>query len=110
MLTPAFSDVIDESVVRTGKHREGVYLGIRQFFNRFAIVLQALSFAIVQSLFGFQEGAEVQPASAITGIHISLGLIPAVFILIGILIWWKWYDITPETIEINKAKLKELAL
>ena len=34
MLTPTFSDVIDESVVRTGKHEEGVYLGIRQFFNR----------------------------------------------------------------------------
>lgn len=110
MITPNLSDVIDEAVVKTGKHDEGVYLGIRQFFSRFAIVLQTLNFVIIQSLFGFQEGTDVQSASAITGIHISLGLIPAMFMLVGILIWWKWYDLTPEKIEIHKAKLKEMKL
>ena len=110
MITPTFSDVIDESVLRTGKHQEGVYLGIRQFFNRFAIVLQAISFAIVQSLTGFQEGAETQSASAVMGIHINLGLIPAVFILIGTIIWWKYYELTPDNVEINRAKLKEFGL
>ena len=110
MTTPNLSDVIDEAVVKTGKHDEGVYLGIRQFFSRFAIVLQTLNFVIIQSLFGFQEGTDVQSASAITGIHISLGLIPAMFMLVGILIWWKWYDLTPEKIEIHKAKLKEMKL
>ena len=110
MLTPTMSDVIDEAVVKTGKHNEGVYYGIRQFFNRFAIVLQTLNFVIVHSLFGFQEGAETQSPSAITGIHISLGLVPAMFLLVAILIWWKMYDLTPEKIEINKAKLKELKL
>ncbi|MHA1509120.1 MAG: MFS transporter, partial [Promethearchaeota archaeon] len=110
MLTPNLSDVIDEAVVKTGKHDEGVYLGIRQFFNRFAIVLQTLNFVIVQSLFGFQEGAETQSASAVTGIHISLGLVPVLFIVIALLIWWRMYDLTPEKIEINKAKLKELNL
>jgi len=110
LLTPTFSDVIDESVVRTGKHQEGVYLGIRQFFNRFAIVLQALSFAVVQSLTGFQEGADTQSASAVMGIHINLGLIPAVFILIGTIIWWKWYELTPDNVEVFKAKLKDLGL
>jgi Na+/melibiose symporter-like transporter len=110
MLTPNLSDVIDEAVVKTGKHDEGVYLGIRQFFNRFAIVLQTLNFVIVQSLFGFQAGSETQSASAVTGIHISLGIVPVLFIVIALLIWWKMYDLTPEKIEINKAKLKELNL
>jgi Na+/melibiose symporter-like transporter len=110
MLTPNLSDVIDEAVVKTGKHDEGVYLGIRQFFNRFAIVLQTLNFVIIQSLFGFQAGSETQSASAVTGIHISLGIVPVLFIVIALLIWWKMYDLTPEKIEINKAKLKELNL
>jgi Na+/melibiose symporter-like transporter len=110
MLTPTLSDVIDEAVVKTGKHNEGVYIGIRQFFSRFAIVLQTLNFVIVQSLFGFQAGSETQSPSAITGIHISLGLIPAMFLLVAILIWWKMYDLTPEKIKINKAKLKEMNL
>ena len=41
------SDAIDETVCKTEKREEGIYNGINQFFSRIALVVQALSFAIV---------------------------------------------------------------
>jgi len=106
------SDVIDESVVITGRREEGVYSGFSQFFARIGIIAQTLTFAIVHTLTGFIEGGlpSEQPASALVGIQIHLGLIPAIFIFIGALILWKWYDLTPEKIQANQAKLVELGL
>lgn len=110
MLPPVMGDVIDESTVRNKKHEEGLYYGIRQFFARLAIIIQAITFAIIHTLTGFEAGATTQSASAIWGIHIQFGLAPMIFMLIGIIIFWKWYNLTPDKIEINKAKLKELGL
>jgi Na+/melibiose symporter-like transporter len=50
MMVPVYSDVIDESVTLTGKRREGLYGGFRFFFGRIAMVIQALTFAIVHTL------------------------------------------------------------
>jgi len=110
MIFPVMSDVIDESVVITGKREEGVYSGFSQFFARIGIVAQTLTFAIVHTLTGFIEGGDpsIQPASAITGIQIHLGLIPALFIFIGALFFWKFYKLTPETIQATQVKLGEL--
>lgn len=110
MIFPVMSDVIDESVVITGRREEGVYAGFSQFFARIGIIAQTLTFAIVHTLTGFIEGGDpsIQPASAITGIQIHLGLIPAIFIFIGALVFWKFYKLTPETIQATKVKLGEL--
>jgi len=112
MIFPVMSDVIDESVVITGKREEGVYSGFSQFFARIGIVAQTLTFAIVHTLTGFIEGGDpsIQPASAITGIQIHLGLIPAIFIFIGALFFWKFYKLTPEKIQATQVKLGELGL
>jgi len=110
MIFPVLADVIDESVVITGRREEGIYSGFSQFFARIGIIAQTLTFAIVHSLTGFIEGGEpsVQPASALVGIQIHLGLIPAIFIFIGAFIFWKWYDLTPEKINATQVKLGEL--
>ena len=112
MIFPVMSDVIDESVVITGKREEGVYSGFSQFFARIGIVAQTLTFAIVHTLTGFIEGGDpsIQPASAAVGIQIHLGLIPAIFIFIGALVFWKLYKLTPEKIEATQVKLGELGL
>jgi Na+/melibiose symporter-like transporter len=63
-------------------------------------------------LTGFVEGAgpEAQPDSALFGIQLTFGIIPAIYIAIGVLIFWKFYDITPDKVEANKAKLIEMKL
>ncbi len=110
MLAPVLADVIDESVVRTGKREEGVYNGFQQFFGRLSFLFSALSIAIVHTLTGFKEGSEVQSPLAIMGIHIHFGLIPMLFMLVSVILLWKGYDLTPEKVKANQEKIKEMSL
>lgn len=110
MLGPIFADVIDESVVSTGKREEGIYNGILTFFARTSIIIQAITIAIVHTLTGFVEGADTQSASAIIGIRIHFGLIPMIFMLISTIILCKYYDLTPEKVKVLKEKLEQIGL
>ncbi len=112
MIFPVMADVIDESVVITRKREEGVYSGFSQFFARIGLIAQTLTFYIVHTLTGFIEGGlpSVQPPEAIIGIQIHLGLIPAIFIFIGVIFFWKYYNLTPEKIQATQVKLQELGL
>jgi len=110
MMVPVYSDVIDESVIETGKRREALYGGFRFFFGRLAMVVQAITFAVIHELTGFVEGAASQSPTAVFGISLHTGIIPALFMGIGTLIFWKFYDITPQKSAEIKAKLKEMGL
>ena len=110
MITPVYCDVIDESVVRGGVRRESTYSGLRQFFLNLARVIQALTLALVHEFTGYVEGATTQSPLALFGIQLHFGLIPAIYIGIGVLIFWKFYDITPDKVRFNKKKLAELKL
>jgi len=110
MLNPVFADVIDESVVKTSKREEGLYNGFQTFFARLAFAAQAISFAVIHTLTGFEEGATTQSQSAIWGIHIHLALIPIIFMIVGLIIFKRLYDLTPEKIDANQAKIKQLDL
>ena len=104
------SDVIDESIVRTGKREEGIYSGFQQFFGRLAILIQAITFVVVHTLTGFDEGASTQSPQAVFGIHLHFALLPMIYMFIGCIIFWKWYDLTPERVKENQQKMKELCL
>ena len=110
MINPVFADVIDESVVKIGKREEGLYNGFQTFFSRLAFAAQAISFTVVHSLTGFEEGAITQSEAAIWGIHIHLALIPMIFMIVGLLIFKKLYDLTPEKIDANQVKIKQMGL
>ncbi|TFG13415.1 MAG: MFS transporter, partial [Promethearchaeota archaeon] len=110
MIYPVFSDVIDESVVLHEKREEGTLIGIQQFFGRLGLVIQVMSFAIIHELTGFVEGADTQSPLAIWGIHMHLALVPMICILLGALVFWRWYDLRPDKIEENQLKIIELKL
>jgi len=110
MIEPVFSQVIDESVVKYEQRREGIYNGIRIFFSRAAVAIQAITLAIVHELTGFAQGSETQTPLALIGIHIHMGLIPAMFMATGILVFWKFFDITPEKAKQYKEKIIEIGL
>lgn len=110
MLFPVMADIIDESIATHKKREEGTYTGIQQFFGRLGSIIQVLSFAIVHELTGFIEGSATQPASAITGIHIHLGLVPMLCMLIGGIIFWKFYDLTPKRTQQHQKVIEEMDL
>ena len=116
---PTLADVIDDATIKTGKRQQAIYYGFQAFFIRLGYATIAVTIAIVHSLTGFVEGApslaelkarSPTPDLAIFGIRIHAAIVPAILILITMLIFWKFYDLTPDQVAANKAKLKELGL
>ncbi len=108
IMTPALADVIDEIVVKTGKRNDGIFMGFRAFFGRFAFAVQAITFWVVH------VATEFNPANitdlAKFGIHLHTGLIPAIFMVIGVIIFWKMNTLNPKKISNIKNELKSRGL
>jgi GPH family glycoside/pentoside/hexuronide:cation symporter len=106
-----FSDCIDEIVVDTEKREEGVFLGIRTFVVRLSVIVQAVTFTLVSLISGFDPEVGTDPDLAgFWGLKIQFAAVPLFIMLIAGIIFWKLYDLTPEKVRNNKAKLVELNL
>ena len=110
IIFPLFGDVIDEATLRNGTRQESFYVGIRALFAKVAIIIQAVTFGLIHIFMGFEPGTTTQSSRAILGLRIQLALIPMIIMIIGIILFWKFYDLTPERKEQIQAKLKELNL
>ncbi len=110
MMLPVLSDVIDEASVENGVRQEGFYMGVRTLVSRIALIIQAVTFALVHILTGFEPGSATQSATAVFGLRLQVAVIPMILMLIGTLLFWKLYDLTPEKKEQIKAQLRELDL
>ena len=108
LIDPIFSDIIDEAELMTNRRKEGIYKGIQSFFNKLAIIIQVLTIALVHTFTGFVEGAATQSDAAIWGIRLHLALFPMIFMLISVLIFWKFYDLTINKLKIIKEKLNQV--
>lgn len=110
LFTIYFSDVLDERVVLTKSPNRGTTVGVAAFLSRFARAAQIGIFYLVHVLTGFVEGAlpHTQSLDAQFGIRLHMGIIPALVLAICVLIFWKFYPITPQVWMENKKKLKEL--
>lgn len=108
MIAPVLADVIDEAVVRTKKREEGVYNGFLQFFGRLGLLMQAASFTIVMLFTGFHD--DPYSSSALLGIDLFFSVIPSIVMLIGSIVFWKFYKLTPEQVKENQEKVIELNL
>lgn len=108
--TLILSDIVDEITLKYNKRQEGLYFGINTFFTRFEIVIQSLVFTAIHILFGFEPGAPTQTALAVIGLRIQFAIIPMIFMLIGGLIFLKWYDLTPDKSNEIQLQLKEINL
>jgi len=110
MMSPIFSNIIDENVIETGERREGIYNGIQTFFSRAAFVIQALGIGLAHILTGFDPDVTIQTPLAQTGIQIHFALIPAILMGIGALAFGLYYKLTPEKVDRNREKLIELKI
>ncbi|TFF92932.1 MAG: MFS transporter [Promethearchaeota archaeon] len=108
MLKPIMADIIDQSVINTEIREEGVYYGIYQFFSRTGWLMQAIIFGVIHMLTGFAE--DPSSPSAQLGIRLHFGLVPTLFLIVGIIIFWKYYTLTPEKVRENQEILKGLGI
>jgi len=88
-----FAQVADEDELRSGVRREGVFFGINAFITKPAQSVALALSPLILELTGFvtrqANQGEIflnQPASAILGIKIIVGLIPGLAMLLGALI------------------------
>ncbi|MBD3196934.1 MAG: MFS transporter [Candidatus Lokiarchaeota archaeon] len=110
MSNPILADVIDEAVAKNEVRQEGLYMGVRVFFARIALIIQAVTFTVIHILTGFDPEATTQSGLAIIGLRMQMALVPMILMLLGILIFYLLYDITPEKKKRTKLRLEQLKL
>lgn len=84
------ADVIDKDELKTGYRREGAYYGTNNLFTKPAQSIAAALTALVLSITGYNQFTVDQTELAQFGIKLNIGLVPAIFITIGILILLKF--------------------
>ena len=110
-------NVLDDFVVNTEKNQKGIQVGLVTFILRLAATLDELIIALVHTATGFEPGYDTYEKMASAGADMNLvvwglrllgGVIPMIIMLIGMLIFWKFYPLTQDIVKENKAKLKAL--
>lgn len=116
---PTMGDVLDDITIRTGKRKQAIYYGFQTFFIRFGEGLKVIIIGLVHIIVGFPEAvatlpeleAEVGASNlfiVLLGVRIHAALIPAILVLVTTLIFWKWYDLTPDLVAQNRKQLQEI--
>lgn len=62
-----------------------MYFGIHGFVIRLSTILQGIIISGILGYFGYDPYLEVQPETALLGIRILMGVVPAVAMVIGII-------------------------
>jgi len=113
--------VTEDVIVKMGKNQKMILFGISGMLFRFIAFLDEVIVAIVHNTTGFIEGNDnyADMLAAVTlaggdmalvqmGIRLLQGVIPALILLVGVLVLWKFFPITQERLLSNKAKMEEL--
>jgi GPH family glycoside/pentoside/hexuronide:cation symporter len=115
------SSVTDDFVIRIGKNIKGLLFGIAALIGRLTSTFDEVIVGLVQGFTGFIAGqttyvdltnavlaAGGNMSFVLLGIRLIQGVIPALVLLIGTLVFWKWFPLSQDKVLDNKAKLKEL--
>ena len=113
-----FSNAQDDFVVRTGRNQKGILVGTWAVLSLATAFIDELLITTVFTVTGFNPGIPDYATLAATpginvslvllGIRLLLGIIPAGIVLIGALIFWKFYPLTQEKVLESKVKLLEM--
>lgn len=98
---------IDADELRTGRRREGAYFGFNAFVMRFAVVVQAWTYALLLYSSGFDETLPTQPPEAVMALRLLVSIIPFLAIVIGAVIISK-YPFHGEKLDALQAQIEAL--
>ncbi|NVM46752.1 MAG: MFS transporter [Candidatus Lokiarchaeota archaeon] len=94
-----YSNVQDDFVVRNAKNQKGILVGTWAVIG---LITAFIDEGLITLVFWF-TGSNIE-----LGIRLLIGIVPALVLLTGTLIFWKLYPLTQEKVMENKAKLLEL--
>jgi GPH family glycoside/pentoside/hexuronide:cation symporter len=96
-------DIIEWDQLQVGERREGAYYGIWTLIRKAGIGGAFFIVGYVLQWVGYQPNVE-QTAKALLGIKLLFGPIPAAFLILGVLVFWKF----PITKEVHEDILKQI--
>jgi Na+/melibiose symporter-like transporter len=109
--------VTEDVMVKMGKNQKGVIFGVSALLARLVASIDEFIIAFIHDITGFVAGPNMtyEKMALLTdmnlvglGIRLLQGVIPGVILLIGVLVFWKFFPITQERLLSNKAKMQEL--
>ncbi|MCE5208136.1 MAG: MFS transporter [Chloroflexi bacterium] len=107
-ILPLLTDTIDEITASVGRHNEGVYFGIKVFFSRIALIIQAVIYWVVRGITGFtpqiMQSAEISDTMKF-GIRFEMVGASALLLLISTIIFAANYDLGPEKMAVIRSKI-----
>jgi GPH family glycoside/pentoside/hexuronide:cation symporter len=83
------ADIVDHDELETRQRREGAYFGIWTLVMKLAAGLASGVAGVMLQLLGYVPNA-VQSATAIVGIKLLYGPLPAVFMLAALVLFWRF--------------------
>ncbi|MCD8216918.1 MAG: glycoside-pentoside-hexuronide (GPH):cation symporter [Clostridiales bacterium] len=101
MVAPA----IDDAEVRTGIRLDGTVYAFTNLFVKISTAVGASAGLAIMGAMGYIAN-QAQTPRAMTGINIATNLLPAIFVLCGI-VPFLFYKMTPEKIDENRRILEE---
>jgi len=104
------ADMFDERTVITGTDQRGATIGVLGFLARFGRFIQIGMFTLVHILTGFDPDLPTQTETALFGLRLQMGILPALMFAIVVVIFWKFWPLTTEKLVDVKEKLKELRI
>ena len=108
-LIPIQSDVYDEITVEIGRHQEATLQGVSNFFIRIAYLFVGVIISITHVLTLYNpDPLATQNPLAVLGVRIHTGLIAAILLIIGGVLFLIFYDIKESKKGIIREKLAEL--
>ncbi|OLS32344.1 MAG: Melibiose carrier protein [Candidatus Heimdallarchaeota archaeon AB_125] len=85
LVNPMVGDIADEDELKTHSRREGMFFGINALVTKPASSLIIFIFTFMLEFFGYNSELTVQPAQAIFGLRLGVGILPIGFLVLGFL-------------------------
>jgi Na+/melibiose symporter-like transporter len=106
MYMPLLSSAIDIGTLKNGKRQEGIYNGVFAFVGSFGAIITPGVTWIVRLLSGYQPLQNNTPEQ-LMGLRMMMSVIPMVLMFIGLITFYKFYNLTNKKIEENSRLLLE---
>ncbi len=106
LLTIFLSDSVDYGEVKNGRREESVIFSMQTFTVKLASGLAVFIAGIVIDLIALNEKALVQSAETLEGLRISMTIPSIVLLVVGMLIFRKFYKLDDDKMDEISAKLR----
>ena len=83
LVNPMVGDIADEDELKTNNRREGMFFGINALITKPASSLIIFIFTAIIEFLGYDSELTVQPAQAIFGLRLGVGILPIGFLVLG---------------------------